>query len=406
MPSAQGTIIQQFFSGSNRDAFMSEYWPRKAFHEHGSVQRLPPIFSAPILRDFESLARVYRGPGFFFAGEGSVLRPLEGPALDAYRAGHTVYFGDVAPFVRGSRIFLAALEKELGVTPGCARLGVFASPKNDGAAVHYDTNDVFSVQLHGNKKFNIAPVKELSNPTGMQYSRGTAPRPFHYPQMQLGFPDPSEAEFDSIDMSPGSVLYMPRGTWHFTEASVDSVAVSIIVNPPPAVDAILEHLKFTLLQESRWREPLYGAWREDGKVAAYQHIDNLLGELNRLVGSLTPAQIVESSSNLHHRLNLIDEDTRFQVIPTARLSIDTGPGDSCQIRILNEDLIGGERETLNIRTDNVTSDLIGWIADRKGPFSARDIGFRGSFSELSELLRTLCRGQLLMPLWFKPMTGN
>ena len=251
-------IIQNFFGSLGSDAFMSEYWPRIAYHEDGDVHRLPPVFQAPLLTELETLSRIYRGPGFYFAGEGSTLRPLDRPALELYQSGHTVYFGDVAPFIRGSRIFLGVLEEELGVTPGCARMAVFASPQNDGAAVHYDTNDVFSIQLAGQKRFNIAPVKELANPTGMQYSTSTTPRPFHYPQMSAGFPDPADTEFTGIDMAPGSVLFMPRGMWHYTEASQDSVAVSIIVNPPPAVDAILGTAKihsaagFTVAHTTVW----------------------------------------------------------------------------------------------------------------------------------------------------------
>ena len=183
-------IIQSFFHGLGSDAFMAAHWPAKAYHEAGEPGRLPPVFQAPILHDLELLARVYRGPTFYFSGEGLVLQPVDRPPMDLYRAGCALYFGDVAPFVRGSRIFLNALESELGVAPGCTRMGVFAAPRDDGAATQYDTNDVFSVQLSGEKAFYVAPVKEVPNPAGMQYSTNTTPRPFHYPQMTAGFPDP------------------------------------------------------------------------------------------------------------------------------------------------------------------------------------------------------------------------
>ncbi|NIP47098.1 MAG: hypothetical protein GWN21_12820, partial [Gammaproteobacteria bacterium] len=50
------------------------------------------------------------------------------------------------------------LELELGVNEGCARAGVFASPTKCGISCHYDSVDVFSIQLQGTKKFDLAPV--------------------------------------------------------------------------------------------------------------------------------------------------------------------------------------------------------------------------------------------------------
>jgi len=37
-------------------------------------------------------------------------------------------------------------------------------------------------------------------------------------------------------MKPGSVLFMPRGTWHYTEAGEGSLSVSIIVRTPAAFE--------------------------------------------------------------------------------------------------------------------------------------------------------------------------
>lgn len=400
-------IIQNFFGSLGSDAFMSGHWPRNAYHEHGDVRRLPPLFQAPILKDLETLSRIYRGPGFYFAGEGSTLLPLDRPAIELYRAGHTVYFGDVAPFIRGSRIFLAALEEELGVTPGCARMGVFASPQNNGAAVDYDTKDVFSIQLAGQKKFNIAPVKELANPAGMQYSTNTTPRPIHYPQMAAGFPDPADAEFTGINMAPGSVLFMPRGMWHYTEAGQDSITVSIVVNPPPAVDAVLGQLKFILLQDSRWRSPLYRAWDQSNPESG-NDLKDLLTEFRRVVDKLEPEQVVNGNSNLGFRLDRIDENTRFQVIPTARMErFSIGPYSSV-IKVVNDDLDRGTRETLSITVNETIADMIEWLAAQRGPVTAREIAARAdsTLANIIDLLKELGNGELLMPLWFDPIPAD
>jgi ribosomal protein L16 Arg81 hydroxylase len=59
-------------------------------------------------------------------------------------------------------------------------------------------------------------------------------------------------------MQPGSVLLMPRGTWHYTEAKQDSMAMSIILSLATQIEFSLSVLKSTLLQSSEWRSPVYG----------------------------------------------------------------------------------------------------------------------------------------------------
>ena len=103
MTTNQRHIIQSFFSALGSDDFMTQRWPGTAHHEDGNLSRLPPVFQAPVLNDFEMLASVYRGPAFFFAGAGSVLQPVNRPPLELYRAGCTLYVGEIAPGGRGSR---------------------------------------------------------------------------------------------------------------------------------------------------------------------------------------------------------------------------------------------------------------------------------------------------------------
>jgi hypothetical protein len=81
------------------------------------------------------------------------------------------------------------LERNLGIPPETARIGVFASPPGDGASCHYDTEDVISIQLTGSKAFHVAPVGEVPYPLGMRYSPGSAPDADLYPQVAGRFPE-------------------------------------------------------------------------------------------------------------------------------------------------------------------------------------------------------------------------
>lgn len=49
-------------------------------------------------------------------------------------------------------------------------------------------------------------------------------------------------------LAPGSVLYLPRGVWHQTEAGKLSVSLNITYNIPTVLDVVLTHIKQDLVQ--------------------------------------------------------------------------------------------------------------------------------------------------------------
>ena len=407
MPDHPSPILQRLFQGVGASTFLEDSWPQKTFHQHGNASRLPPLFKSPLLKDIQALASQYRGPTFYFAGESGAMRPIDRPALQLYRDGRTIYFGNVEPFVEGATAFLRAFERELGVNPGCARIGVFASPQNDGATTHYDTNEVFSIQIAGNKKFHIAPLAELSYPAGMQYSRATKPEKSHFPQMQNGFPDPANAEFECVEMEPGSVLFMPRGTWHYTSAtSSDSIAASIIIDPPLAVDLVLDHLKLTLMQDQKWREPILGCWNNTDISGETQlKIDNLIDDMRSVVENLNADSIIRNAGSSDIWLEKINPDTRFQTIPTASMEFKDMEGH-CQVTIRVNDLSQGDRITGTVRIEGGIKAVLEWILERKQPFTARHLAtvFGANATELLGLLHGLCVSEVLMPLWYEDIS--
>src|SRR5438034_4836129 len=213
---------------------------------------------------------------------------------------------DIAPFVAATAPGLRQLEAELGVAKGAARASVFSSPQSDGLSVHFDAQDLFSIQLKGTKRFRIAPVRELRYPCGTQFVPDNEPFDFLYPQVAKGFPDPGTAEFSTVDMQPGSVLFLPRGTWHATESGGDSLSVSIGLYLPSAADCVLEQLQLLLLQDSEWRRPLYGGWSEAAmRDAAAAQLARLLDRLPQDCASLHVDDVVSGLRSAEQRLAAI-----------------------------------------------------------------------------------------------------
>jgi ribosomal protein L16 Arg81 hydroxylase len=386
-----------------------EHWPDKTFVIQGETARLPEFLRARELSNIGTLASVYRGRLAFCSGaKTSYLVPGDvSYAQKLFRMGLTLYFDDVAPYVPEAQAFLEQLESDLGIAAGSTRLTVWASPREDGAACHYDANDVVSIQLYGTKRFELAPVREISVPYGMQYSPGTIPFDDLYTQTGSGFPDWQTAEFSTTEMKPGSVLFFPRGTWHRTFVNQDSLAVAIVIEPPPAINCLLDELRLVLLQDPRWRKPLYGAWGNGSqREHALARAEELLRELPQAMSTLSPQDLILPSLTQEQRFELIDERTRFQRVPNTSVSAEPeGENqDALQwIRINFKDEHGLQHTLASVETPRQYADIIGWLAEQETPFSVQALQSRfpaTPFAEVKRLLQVCTRGGLLKPLWF------
>src|SRR5438477_2375239 len=155
MAEADSTTLGALIAPGSAAEFLRDYWPDKPFAAHGDAARLPPFLRAPELDSIETLSRVYRGNLRFTSGRRyqKMLAIDQVHAASLYRMGLTVQFEDIAPFVAATPPGLRQLEAELGVARGAARASVFSSPPSDGLSVHFDAQDLFSVQLTGTKRF-------------------------------------------------------------------------------------------------------------------------------------------------------------------------------------------------------------------------------------------------------------
>lgn len=296
------------------------------------------------------------------------------------------------------------LETELGIAEGCARITAFASPRNDGVSVHFDAEEVFSVQLQGSKRFHVAPVKELSYPFGMQYGPRMAAFDDLYPQASQGFPSPDSAEFETIEMRPGSVLFMPRGTWHRTRADQDSLSVSIILRPPSAAESVLHQLRALLLQDARWRRPLYGAWGDDAaRGAALARVRELLANLPGITMAICEQDLAPPAEA--QRLAQIEPVTRFQRIPGAQVDAERRSGVQI-LKVKTWDAERGERTTLQLEAPPKYLPTLEWLSRSKAAFSAGELADRFPevpFDQHKKILDVLARAGFLRLLWFRSL---
>jgi hypothetical protein len=411
MSAADKPALSALVSPRSVAEFFAGFTPGESgyFVSEGDPARLPAFLRAKELQSCEALARVNGGAVWQSNGtKSSYMMPIDKRTAEfVYKMGLTLYFSDVTSAVPGAKAFVGQLEADLGLNPGTCRMTAWASPSENGAACHYDAHDIISIQLRGTKRFELAPVAGLRNPCGSQYSAGaTLPEDETFPQMAGGFPDSRDAAFQTLHLKPGSVLFFPRGTWHRTYASGDSLAVAFVIEPPTAADCILHQLRYVLLQDPQWREPLYGAWGEGGAhAAAFETIGRLLAELPELARVITPEHVALAMLPEDRRLEKIDRASRFQRIPDVTVTTAPLPGEGSApgVRIVRRPEDGSEETLATLKIPREALDILAWLSEREAAFGADelaaafpDIPFEG----LKKLLASCAKGGLLRLLWY------
>jgi hypothetical protein len=385
-------LLDQLF-GETAANFDGRSFPSTVRVGHGDLQRLPQLFQQPLLRDVEQLADRYRGRLSFGRGLRSPKTfDSHANAASLLQLGLTVFFQDVAGSVPGSTAFLRQLENELGVTPGSARLSAFASPGDDGVSCHYDAEEVISVQLLGQKTFHVAPMTQIEHPYGAQFGPDMVAVENLYEQAREGLPAPDDAAFVVHDMAPGSVLYLPRGTWHRTEAREPSLSLSIVIRPPVLADALLGWLKPWLLGDSRWRAPVYGE-----RAAHEKALKPLLGELAQRLseGAETPILSWNAGPSV--------ENSELLNVPSSRISWQTTASNRARIEVRALDQDWRERVTLDTEIPVALLPALAWINQRPTAFNLRQLGdplpkiTPGDLRQLLELLVKAHALRLLVP---------
>ena len=408
MSVAQTTILESLFAPCPTTRFLNDYWPDKPLSTHGNPARLPAYLRSEVLSSFAKLAARYHGRVSFgnaTAANGTAVA-ADVPTALLRRMGLSLYLPDLDACVPGTAEFLRALERELEATPGVARIGAFAAAEHNGVTTHYDAEEVISVQLEGEKRFFIAPMNEISYPYGMQFGPGYEAYDDLYPQMDGGIPRVDDGDLECIEMRPGSVLFMPRGTWHRTEAAEESLSVSIIVRQPAAVEAVSAHLRLALLRDAKWRRPLYGIEGNGGVARA--RVGSLLADLALVAADQDPGAVLDTSRSAPARLARLDERSWLQRIPNARLLLSPHP--LCRdlwcavVRVDRFD--GGEHNMVKLDVPPELQPLLQWLDAAERPL--RGVALTTRFpdipwTQMKALLDVLVRAGYLKLLRHVPL---
>lgn len=223
------------------------YWEQQPLHIHRKIAELAPVID---LADIESLLS---SQPVFFPG---VQLTQSGKAIDV-----TSYADDqnrILPlrlfehYAQGATIILSQAHKLFAplndlcrevmrtMTMRCQTNIYLSPPGNQGFNAHYDSHDVFIIQVSGIKTFNFYPSSvELPCPGEPFDSRMLA----------------SDVIDESIQLTAGDTLYIPRGVVHDAVADdkAPSIHVTLGVYPVLLRDMLQEAIQILSERDSQFR---------------------------------------------------------------------------------------------------------------------------------------------------------
>lgn len=246
------------------DSFLSEYWPHVPLHLPGPTARFQELFDLPDLQDPVRLLSVW-------SAQASVVLPgkddefhaisVDGhSALKLHESGMSVMLTGAEKQFEVLATFLSQLKHELGLPVSTrGRCLLYVSARGQRTNTHFDANANFVLQLTGRKRWRMAPNHSIELPT-VRYSLsmpGPAPELLSYQQAALPTEMPQDAE--DFALLPGSLLFVPSGHWHATEAEESSISLNFTFDQVSWADLFCRQLRKILIRDRTWRELALGA---------------------------------------------------------------------------------------------------------------------------------------------------
>jgi lysine-specific demethylase/histidyl-hydroxylase NO66 len=249
-----------------------------------------------------------------------------GRIFDQFAAGATIvlqglqrYWAPLTRFCRDLELFLThPVQVNAYLTP----------PASRGLGVHHDTHDVFVLQVHGRKLWQVWDAA-VPFPLG------------HQTKLPPGAEAPAEPPLVAAELAPGDCLYVPRGFRHAARtAETASLHLTVGMLTYNWNDLLREVLELAT-EETWFREGLPIGFAED-PAALTASLAERVAELRRFLDKVDLAPVAARAANRFwsNRPPPLDGQLR-QLLALDRLDDDTEvrrrPGATWRLRV------GGDR---------------------------------------------------------------
>ena len=271
------------------DTFGRHYWEKRPL----VVQRDDPGYYATLLSlaDFDTILSnlsVYSPRVRLVGNDRGTVPPHPAHGSVYGRANGTEAL--FARFRQGETIIVSSLHEEwpplrelcrvlAAKFSGAFQVNVYLTPRQSrGLRPHYDTHDVFVLQIHGTKRWQIFD-ESIHLPLSGQVHNGEF----------LARNDPTQV----VDLRPGDMIYLPRGWGHAADA-LDEMSLHLTVGAFPInwAPLVLKGVEEVLATDIRFRESLPIGFAMDEGLRA-KATDCLSGLLDALRSQLDAAALID-----------------------------------------------------------------------------------------------------------------
>ena len=206
-----------------------------------------------------------------YANDAGRVQPLE--VARHFDDGATVIFNQLHARVPALARLCVALGRRFSSR---VQTNVYLTPPDaQGFAPHWDTHDVFVLQISGSKRWSIYDTRVRLPLRGQRFERGTPPG------------DVS----DEFELGPGSAVYLPRGLMHSARSTGEaSLHVTLGLTAFTWAEFLVESVNAAALEEEPLRRNLPRAFAREGFPAAER--ERLFGEKLAFVQSRFDPDVV------------------------------------------------------------------------------------------------------------------
>lgn|GEM_PF-1838418 len=278
------------------EKFLGEHWTRRIFLSriseedfHLLQKELANFDPAAIIRGHQgNVASVWLED---LEGHTQAVDMSPSDALKFYEAGMTVFLPDVkTPTVERWHEELA---RSLNRPPLNFLSSLFISKNGNVSGCHFDHIENFTVQLRGTKSWRIIENSHAPLPT-VNYSMRAA-RPYLEDIWLYGkrpFPAAIGNNAERVTVTPGALLYVPRGFWHEVETAADSISLLLGFPAYTWADVVLSSLRTMLLRHIEWRENAVYPYDAKSWKTAHLRLGQLCCQLATFLDKVDPAEFL------------------------------------------------------------------------------------------------------------------
>ena len=277
------TILSALISPKSTDDFFNSYKSNEPFVVYGLSESILELTELPFLKSLGALLNSW--PNLIQAhlpdvrDEASSIDTTTKDALKLFENGMGLLFNHADSISPVLQDWLHKLRLDLGLSALTnSRCLVYATPKGGGTAWHFDQNINFVLQISGTKKWWLSPNSHVQNPM-TRHTMGMPADPELASYLDEALPVSMPFDTSPLVLTAGSLLFVPRGHWHATEADSDALSLNFTFSAPTWIDLLTAALRGRLAQSPEWRETADGVSDAFQFEKAGQKFDLLLSGL-------------------------------------------------------------------------------------------------------------------------------